>query len=158
MVYSLQQLEARLLKTVIVNTTEIEQDNDNNLKGKYVFRDSNGEKFLWSPRPFSYEFHKVNTVAEADQVSFLCPLCYAKNGGNKGTHSVMVTFAGRNVPDDSGSRDSTGKPSRWNASGTSINDLVLTPSIALDASRKAEEGCHWHGFVGSNGIPPGHAG
>lgn len=161
--YPLRQLEGQLLKTVTVTTTEIETDEDdpnetNKVKGLYVHRDETGEKFLWSPRPERYEHHPVATVAEADQVMFLCPLCFEKNGGSKGTHSVMVTFEGRNVPDEASSRDHTGKPSCWNASGSSIDDLVLTPSILLDASREPTHGCHWHGFVGSSGIPPGHAG
>lgn len=157
MAYSLRQLDGRLQKLVTVTTHEVEQD-EPSLKGQYVFRDENGDKFMWGPKPQRYEFHTVQTVGEADQILFLCPLCFAKNGGPKGTHSVLVTLAGRNIPDDVGSRDADGKPSRWNASGTSIDDLVLTPSILLDAKRAPNEGCHWHGFVGSSGIPPGHAG
>ena len=155
--YPLGILEARLQKIVSVETSEIEQD-DPKLKGQYVFRDDDGGKFLWGPDRVRYEFHNVETVAEADHVMFLCPACFTKNGGSVGTHSVMVTFEGRSVPDEAGTRDSEGKPSRWAASGSTINDLVLTPSILLDAKRKADEGCHWHGFVGSSGILPGHAG
>ena len=157
--FTLRELEAELYRVVRVTTTEVDDGNpypEN--KGMYVFRDEQGEKHLWSPRDFSFEFHPVKTLAEADHIDFLCPACFAKNGGAKGTHCVMVTFAGRNVSDDAGSGDSDGKPSRWNVSGTSLDDLVLTPSILLDAKRKAEDGCHWHGFVGSSGIPPGHAG
>lgn len=158
-VFSLRTLEACLQKVVSVTTEEIETGNDNpSLNGLYVFRDGDGEKIMWGPEPVRYEFHDVSTVADADQIQFLCPLCYAKNGGSVGTHSVFVTFAGRNVPDEAGSRDSDGKPSRWSASGSAIDDLVLTPSILLGAKQKPEHGCHWHGFVGSNGIPPGHAG
>jgi hypothetical protein len=156
--YPLRQLNAKLSKTVTVATSEIEQDESDNCKGMYVFRDNDGAKFLWSPRPYRYENHNVETVAEADQIMFLCPACFAKNGGASGTHSVLVTFAGRNVPDEAGSRDAEGNPSRWNASGTTIDDLSLTPSILLDAKREQEDGCHWHGFVGSSGIPVGHAG
>lgn len=158
--YPLRQLEADLRKIVTVITTEIEAGHeDPDLNGKYVFRDSSGEKFLWGPRPYTYEFHKVENISEADHIDFLCPLCFEKNGGAKGTHMVMVSFAGRNVPDEAGSRDSTGAPSRWAiVSGSSLDDLVLSPSILLDASREPDKGCHWHGFVGSAGIPPGHAG
>lgn len=155
--YSLRQLEGHLQKVVTITSSEIEQD-DSELRGKYIFRDDDGYKHLWSPHPQSYQFHTVETVAEADQISFRCPACFSKNGGPRGTHHVMVTFAGRDVPEDAGSRDSTGKPSRWNASGNTIDDLVLTPSILLDANLPPDQGCHWHGFVGSNGILPGHAG
>lgn len=162
MAISLRELDAELQKVVAVTTTEVEEDDDPDypqLKGQFVFRDGDGRKFMWGPRPVRYEFHNVQTVAEADQLLFLCPKCFAANGGATGTHSVLVSFAGRNQPDGVCSRDSEGSPSRWTVhSGNSLDDLVLTPSIALDVKRKPEEGCHWHGFVGSNGIPPGHAG
>lgn len=154
--FPLRQLEAQFEKVVPNTTTEVETDGD--LKGQYVWRDEKGEGFFWSPTPTRYEFHDVASLAEADMITFLCPLCFAKNGGAEGTHSVMVSFSGRNIPDEAGTRDASGKPSRWAASGTGLDDLVLTPSILLDASRKPEDGCHWHGFVGSSGIPPGHAG
>lgn len=156
--YPLRQLEASLEKVVPITTTEIET-NEGDTKGMYVWRGDDGGKYFWSPTPVRYAFEDVNTVAEADHIMFLCPLCFEKNDGPKGTHSVFVTFAGRNVPDEAGSRDHEGKPSRWSVmSGKTIDDLVLTPSILLDASRPAESGCHWHGFVGSSGIPAGHAG
>lgn len=156
--FTLRQLEAELSKLVTVTTTEIEQE-EGSTKGMYVWRDETGHGFHWSPRPFRYEFHRVDKLSEADEIMFLCPACFAKNGGAVGTHHVMVTFAGRNVPDDAGSIDASGKPSRWTiAGGSSLDDLVLTPSILLDAKRPADQGCHWHGFVGSSGIPPGHAG
>lgn len=156
--FSLIALEARLQKIVTVTTTEIETEERDRVKGLFVFRDEAGEKFMWSKESTRYQFRHVATVAEADQIMFLCPLCFDRNGGSKGTHSVLVTFAGRNIPEGAGSRDSTGQPSRWNASGTNLADLVLTPSILLGAGQPPERGCHWHGFVGSNGIAPGHAG
>ncbi len=158
MPYPLRELNARLQKVVTVTTEEVEQEVPPCI-GLFVFRDEDGQKLMWGPRPLRYQFHNVDTVAEADQLTFLCPECFAKNGGSKGTHSVMVTLAGRSVPDEAGSRDNTGKPSRWTVqSGTTIDDLVLTPSILLGAGQPAEQGCHWHGFVGSSGIPAGHAG
>lgn len=141
----LRELEAQLFKTIAVSTTEKDAD------GKYVFRDSDGEIFMWSPRPVRYEFHCVATVAEADSVTFLCPACFEKNGGPVGTHGIHVTF-GRDVP-----KEADPNP-RWNASGTTIDDLVLTPSILLNAGMPADQVCHWHGFVGSSGIQPGYAG
>jgi hypothetical protein len=150
--FSLRELEAQLNKVVTVTTIEVETDpSDPEVLGKYVHRDENGEKFFWSPTPERYQFHDVATLAEADGVDFLCPLC--KN------HHVMVTFRGRNVPDGAGSRGTDGKPTRWEASGSTIDDLVLTPSIALNQSAPpTSKVCRWHGFVGSSGIPPGHAG
>lgn len=150
--FTLRQLEAQLEKVVAVPTTEIETE-EGDCKGLYVWRDSKGEAYKWGPTPISYEFHNVETLAEADMIMFLCPLCFEKNGGSVGTHSVMVTFANRNVPDEAGTRGEGGKPTRWTASGTNLDDLVLAPSILLTGP-----GCAWHGFVGSSGIPPGHAG
>ena len=157
--FPLRLLEAELEKVVPVTTTELHPNDDSKFAGLYVFRGDDGVAFMWGPKPVRYEFHDVDDLAEADHLMFLCPLCFAKNGGAKGTHRVMMTFAGRNVPDEAGTRDADGKPSRWTVvSGTSLDDLVLTPSILLDAKRPADKGCHWHGFVGSSGIPPGHAG
>lgn len=150
--HRLRELEGKLEMVVAVTSTEKDD------RGQYVFRDSSGEAFMWGPTPVRYEFHDVATVAEADHVMFLCPACFEKNGGQKGTHSVMVSFAGRNIPDEAGTRNADGTPTRWKASGSTIDDLVLTPSILLDAKRKPEEGCHWHGFVGSSGVPAGMAG
>lgn len=96
------------------------------------------------------EVHNVDTLAEAQGIWFLCPVCFTKNGGAIGTHSVDVTFEGRGATEKQGSHDHTGKPSRWNVSGTGYDDLVLTPSILL-----TPPGCGWHGFIGSSGVPPG---
>lgn len=106
------------------------------------------------------EMHTVATLAEAHSIWFGCPKCYGINGNTmKGTHSVMVSFEGRNLPEGYGSRNSEGKPSRWAVSGTGLDDLVLTPSIFLKVENDKGEplGCYWHGFVGSNGVPPGEA-
>ncbi len=156
--YPLRQLEARLYKTVTVTTTEIAPA-DSAHAGMYVFRSDDGEAFMWGPRPYRYEHHPAQTIAEADNITFLCPICFQKNGGAEGTHSVFVSFAGRDIPEDAGSRDADGKPSRWTiVGGSGLDDLVLAPSILLGAKRPANQSCHWHGFIGSSGIPPGHAG
>lgn len=74
--------------------------------------------------------HRVETVAEADGVMFLCPACYARNGGEVGTHSILVWIAGRAVPAEE-------RPlPRWDASGTKIDDLTLSPSINLHPGRE----------------------
>jgi hypothetical protein len=83
----------------------------------------------------------VESFAEADRVSFLCPACYEKNGGKIGTHRVAVDFEGRSTPDEACVHNSEGQPVRWTASGTCIEDLTLSPSIAIIG------GCAWHGLV-----------
>lgn len=90
------------------------------------------------------------TIEQADAVMFLCPKCFATNGGPKGTHRVICNRP--RVPLRPGIYVG---PGRWEFSGTGIDDLVLTAgssSILLDGP-----GCGWHGFVGNGGVPPGHA-
>ncbi len=103
-------------------------------------------------------FVQVETLAEAQGLWFLCPACYAKNGGNVGTHGVRVFFHGRGVPDrgvdgEVLGKNEAGQPVRWTVvAGTGLDDLQLSPSILLQGG-----GCQWHGFVGSSGVAPGHA-
>lgn len=85
-------------------------------------------------------FVRVNALAEADGVGFLCPKCFAANGGAIGTHQVICWFEGK-VPDDA-----FPGPGRWNPTGTGLDDLTFVPgkrsqSVALIG------GCAWHGFV-----------
>jgi hypothetical protein len=111
-------------------------------------------------------FVPVETLAEADGLWFDCPKCWQAwhDAGAKpeklgetsyrpGVHSVLIWFEGRRAPPHIG-LDSTGKCVRWaiGKDSTGLDDLVLTPSILLPG-----KGCGWHGFVGSNGVPPGHA-
>ena len=89
--------------------------------------------------------------ADAHGIWFDCPCAKCQAPDGPGT-SVLVGFEGRDAPSDSLSRGSNGQPTRWKiVGGTGINDLQLTPSIALNG------GCSWHGFVGSSGVPPGEA-
>lgn len=89
-----------------------------------------GEDEEWASPPDSPE-----DIAHADGIMFLCPTCFKKNGGPIGTESVLVWFANRpNVPTDA-------EPlHRWRASGTSFDDLTLSPSVNVDHE-------HWHGFI-----------
>lgn len=83
----------------------------------------------------------VRSLAEAQGVQFLCPLCFAANGGPVGTHWCSVSFEGRGVADGQGSHNRKGEPTRWAASGTGLDDLSLSPSVQI------EGGCGWHGHV-----------
>lgn len=94
---------------------------------------------------------RVEGLAEAHLIRFLCPLCFEQNGGAAGTHMVIVPFANRGCPTVP-MRNRAGDPVWWQVAGTGLHDLVLTPSVQLLG------GCNWHGFVGSSGIAPGHAG
>jgi hypothetical protein len=84
----------------------------------------------------------VSSVAEAQCLWFLCPLCFqANHNSNKGTHMVEVSFADRGVQDHQGTHNKEGKPVRWNVSGSGFEDLSTLPSILL------EGGCAWHGYI-----------
>lgn len=75
-------------------------------------------------------------LAHADGVIFMCPRCFVKNEGVIGTERVCVWFSGRAaVP-----AEALPGPGRWNATGTSFDDLTLTPSVNVDHE-------HWHGFI-----------
>lgn len=111
----------------------------------YVWRDENGVPEFWSPTSERYVYQHTDDPANAHGLWFDCPACFETNG-----HGVLVGFAGRNAPSPL-SVGKDGKPTYWIVSGTSLDDLVLTPSILL------HDGCNWHGFVGSSGVPLGHA-
>lgn len=83
------------------------------------------------------------TVADAQGVMFLCPVCFKKNGGPEGTESVLCWFKDRGVPDNA-----EPGPGRWTASGTGFGDLTLSPSVNVDHE-------HWHGFVTNGEIVGG---
>jgi len=83
----------------------------------------------------------VDTLAEAQGVWFLCPLCFMKNEGRVGTHAVLCWFVGL-VPDDI-----VPKPGRWTPQGTGLDDLTFVPSAERSQSVALTSGCAWHGFV-----------
>jgi hypothetical protein len=92
-------------------------------------------------RGFSTDtFHEQSGFTGADGVKFLCPKCFAANGGAINTHEVHVYFGNSDVPAHIG-KDSNGQTVRWSASGTGLEDLTLSPSIHVVT------GCGWHGFV-----------
>jgi hypothetical protein len=96
-------------------------------------------------------YHEVTTLAEADGIWFLCPKCFIVNGGDVGTHMVMVGFRDR-CPPGSYTQNKDGQDTRWAViGGSGMDDLQLTPSISIEAC------CGWHGFVGSSNVPPGEA-
>lgn len=83
---------------------------------------------------------RADSLSEAHGIRFLCPKCFAENGGRVGTHQVVCWFEDR-VPDDA-----VPGPGRWNPTGDSFENLSFVPgkksnSIALIG------GCTWHGFI-----------
>ena len=80
----------------------------------------------------------VDTIKEANGISFLCPLCFLANERSSvGVHSIKCWSPG--VPDDV-----VPGPGRWSIAGTSIDDLSL---FAKSSSVHLLEGCRWHGYV-----------
>lgn len=74
-----------------------------------------------------------------------CPCAY---GNDAKAHGLLVPFnntpSGVTLPAEHGplSRDGKTRP-RWNVSGTGLDDLTITPSIAVGP---ADDEC-WHGFI-----------
>lgn len=102
--------------------------------------------------------HKeVPTIDEAQGVRFLCPKCFAVNGGAVGTHGVICWSRSRGAPES----EQPG-PGRWTLEGTSLDDLTLNgdaPGGGGARSVLLTDGCGWHGFVNSGmaeGDIPGH--
>jgi hypothetical protein len=87
-------------------------------------------------------FAETDRLDDAQGVMFLCPKCFATNGGPIGTHMVMCWFNGRGVPDELDP-----KPGRWNPSGTGLHDLTFVPPGAVSVLLSSSGGCGWHGFV-----------
>lgn len=84
---------------------------------------------------------KVRTLVgvpfkDAQSIWFECPKCKGAR-----SHHVLVSFADRGLPDVQGSQNREGKPSRWQANGTGVDDLTLHPSV------DCTPGCLWHGWV-----------
>lgn len=98
------------------------------------------ELLRYAPRDGHVYHEQAPTIADAQGVLFLCPVCFQANGGPVGTHAVLCWFRGRGVPDDA-----TPGPGRWEVSGTGFADLTLSPSVNLDVP--GATGCRWHGWI-----------
>jgi hypothetical protein len=117
---------------------EAEEEEAEESEGDIVRLSELEAKFLHDVQP-SGSCRRSEVMADAAGVMFLCPKCFAANGGKIGTHSVICWFVGK-VPDNLDP-----KPGRWNPSGTGLNDLTFVPPGAT--SVLLTSGCGWHGFV-----------
>lgn len=68
---------------------------------------------------------------------FLCPKCFAANGGNVGTHSCICWRPCVPQTEDP-------KPGRWEFEGSGLSDLTL---VAGSSSVLLQGGCDAHFFV-----------
>jgi hypothetical protein len=75
--------------------------------------------------------------AEANGIRFLCPKCFAANGGAEGTHSVICWSPGAPV-------DIRPAPGRWRLEGSGFGDLSL---VAGSSSVQLLGGCDAHFYV-----------
>jgi hypothetical protein len=83
----------------------------------------------------------VERIEDAEGVRFLCPKCFAANGGSRGTHSVICW--GPTVP-----QTVSPKPGRWTLVGTSLADLTLNGAHGKSRSvLLTGAGCGWHGYI-----------
>lgn len=74
------------------------------------------------------------SIGDCDGLCFLCPKCFSENHGPIGTHGIICWKP--HIP-----QTIRPTPGRWPHTGTSFNDLTLTPSIQITGS------CSWHGFI-----------
>jgi hypothetical protein len=80
----------------------------------------------------------VDTVAEADGVFYLCPVCFAKNGGPRGTHAI-ISWRPR-VP-----QTISPTPGRWEFEGTTLDDITLVAGSSSILLQTAP--CKAHFFI-----------
>ena len=84
-------------------------------------------------------FQRVETMADADGVIFVCPKCFVANGKRRpGVHSVICWQP--RVP-----QSTKPGPGRWRFEGTGLDNLTLvarSSSILL-----TPPGCGWHGYI-----------
>ena len=102
-------------------------------------------EFVSQYNPVTGSHHRQGDQIDGAQgVLFLCPLCQKE--------MILCWFANPinapRVPDSAYPR-----PGRWTASGNSVDNLTLSPSVNLDtheaqtAEQQGYHPCKWHGWV-----------
>lgn len=85
----------------------------------------------------------VESIDQAHGVKFLCPLCFERNGGKRGTHMVICWSRSAGTPEEA-----VPGPGRWKMEGTGFADLTLNADPpGTMRSVQLLGGCNWHGFV-----------
>ena len=79
----------------------------------------------------------VDTIEEAKGIRYLCPKCFAANGGSVNTHRMvnMTPAVGQEFRPT---------PGRWNFAGTGLDDLSL---VAGSSSIAVTGGCEAHYWI-----------
>ena len=102
-------------------------------------------EFIKRTREGDHDIYRVvDSIDQADGISFLCPLCFKANGGSVGTHGVICWRP--RVP-----LTVTPGPGRWEFHGTSLGDLTL---VAGSSSVQLTQGCRAHFFVRAGIVVP----
>jgi hypothetical protein len=100
------------------------------------------------------QYQRMDSIDGAQGVMFQCPKCaegqepFEKDGrrGFRGAHYVICWFTNPiNAPRVAD--DVNPKPGRWNAAGTSLDDLTFVGPGATSVLMTSPGGCGWHGFV-----------
>ena len=97
------------------------------------------EGWVWWP---------AERIEDAAGVMFLCPVCFAANGGPRGTHGVICWSP-------SVSQEHDPKPGRWAMEGTGLHDLSLGPKEpggAFSVQLTTPMGCRAHFYVSSGRV------
>ena len=94
--------------------------------------------------PIENRLPHVESIEEARGVMFLCPVCFVKNLGPRGTHSVICWAP--DVP-----QNFEPKPGRWSLHGIGLENLTLkgstSDSVHLKKGDWVVQGCNAHFFV-----------
>jgi hypothetical protein len=83
------------------------------------------------------------SLADADGLMLLCPVCFRTNGGKVGTHAVICWQP--HVP-----QTALPGPGRWNFQGTGIEDLTLVAGSSSVLLQGAP--CQAHFYVRGGAI------
>jgi hypothetical protein len=79
----------------------------------------------------------TDAIAGADGVWFLCPKCFAANGGPVGTHRIICWAP--HVP-----QTEPPAPGRWHLRGTGLGDLSLVGDAASSVLLTGGCAAHFH--------------
>ncbi len=83
----------------------------------------------------------VFSIDEADGLMFLCPLCFERNGGASGTHTIICWRPRVSVM-------VSPSPGRWEFEGAGLKNLTLVSSVEIP------NGCGAHFWVRNGVVEP----
>lgn len=84
------------------------------------------------------QYAPVKDLRKAHGVTYLCPVCFHRNGGPVGTEHVLHWFTQAKLP-----AHATPGPGRWNTAGTKLDDLTFVAPGSFSVNMIG----HWHGWI-----------